>query len=164
MTHLMEVWNLWHGNYWLAGVIKAMTAAASVPTAVLLARLMPEAVELPTFGQWIKANAALKAEILERKDAEVSLRIRETSFREQAELLDLTHDAIFVRSLEGKILYWNRGAERLYGWTRDASGERSPTKSWRQDFRSPWRRSWLVLSSPVRGRGNSHTAARTARR
>jgi PAS domain S-box-containing protein len=119
MTHLMEVWNLWHGNYWLAGVIKAMTAAASVPTAVLLARLMPEAVELPTFGQWIKANAALKAEILERKDAEVSLRIRETSFREQAELLDLTHDAIFVRSLEGKILYWNRGAERLYGWTRD---------------------------------------------
>jgi PAS domain S-box-containing protein len=119
MTHLMEVWNLWHGNYWLAGVIKAMTAAASVPTAVLLARLMPEAVELPTFGQWIKANAALKAEILERKDAEVSLRIRETSFREQAELLDLTHDAIFGRSLEGKILYWNRGAERLYGWTRD---------------------------------------------
>jgi PAS domain S-box-containing protein len=119
MTHLMEVWNLWHGNYWLAGVIKAMTAAASVPTAVLLARLMPEAVELPTFGQWIKANAALKAEILEREDAEVTLRIRETSFREQAELLDLTHDAIFGRSLEGKILYWNRGAERLYGWTRD---------------------------------------------
>jgi PAS domain S-box-containing protein len=118
-THLMEVWNLWHGNYWLAGVIKAMTAAASVPTAVLLARLMPEAVELPTFGQWIKANAALKAEILEREDAEVTLRIRETSFREQAELLDLTHDAIFGRSLDGKILYWNRGAERLYGWTRD---------------------------------------------
>ena len=118
-THLMEVWNLWHGNYWLAGVIKAATAAASVPTAVLLARLMPEAVDLPSFSQWIKANAAVKQEILERKEAELSLRIREASFREQAELLDLTHDAIFVRSLDGKILYWNRGAERLYGWTRD---------------------------------------------
>ena len=84
-THLMEVWNLWHGNYWLAGVIKAATAAASVPTAVLLARLMPEAVDLPSFSQWIKANAALKAEILERKEAELNLRISEASFREQAE-------------------------------------------------------------------------------
>jgi signal transduction histidine kinase len=84
-THLMEVWNLWHGNYWLAGVIKAATAAASVPTAVLLARLMPEAVELPSFSQWIKANAALKAEILERKEVELSLRISEANFREQAE-------------------------------------------------------------------------------
>jgi PAS domain S-box-containing protein len=118
-THVMEVWNLWHGNYWLAGVIKAATAAASVPTAVLLARLMPEAVDLPSFGDWIKANAALKQEIVERNEAELNLRISEASFREQAELLDLTHDAIFVRSLDGKILYWNRGAERLYGWTRD---------------------------------------------
>jgi signal transduction histidine kinase len=84
-THLMEVWNLWHGNYWLAGVIKAATAAASVPTAILLARLMPEAVDLPSFSQWIKANAALQAEILERKDAELSLRISEANFREQAE-------------------------------------------------------------------------------
>jgi len=84
-THLMEVWNLWHGNYWVAGVIKAATAAASVPTAVLLARLMPEAVDLPSFSQWIKANAALKAEILERKEAELNLRISEASFREQAE-------------------------------------------------------------------------------
>jgi PAS domain S-box-containing protein len=118
-THLMEVWNLWHGNYWLAGVIKAATAAASVPTAVLLARLMPEAVDLPSFGDWVKANAALKQEIIERKEAELNLRIREANFREQAELLDLTHDAIFVRSLDGKILLWNGGAERLYGWTRD---------------------------------------------
>ena len=29
-THLMEVWTLWHGTYWLAGAIKAVTAAASV--------------------------------------------------------------------------------------------------------------------------------------
>ena len=38
---------------------------------------------------------------------------------EQAELLELTHDAIFVRSLEKKILYWNRAAERLYGWQKE---------------------------------------------
>jgi two-component system sensor kinase FixL len=36
--------------------------------------------------------------------------------RSQAELLDLTHDAIFVRDLNDVITYWNRAAEDLYGW------------------------------------------------
>jgi two-component system, LuxR family, sensor kinase FixL len=39
--------------------------------------------------------------------------------REQARLLDLTHDTIFVRDMRDVITYWNRGAEELYGWRRD---------------------------------------------
>jgi two-component system cell cycle sensor histidine kinase/response regulator CckA len=52
--------------------------------------------------------------------------IRDTSERkraeeqitEQATFLDKAQDAIFVRDLEGKMLFWNKGAERMYGWTR----------------------------------------------
>ncbi len=48
------------------------------------------------------------------------------SLRDQAELLELTHDAIIVRSLAGDILTWNRGAEDLYGWSRQvAIGQRA---------------------------------------
>ncbi len=40
----------------------------------------------------------------------------EGKIREQAALLDVATDAIFVRDLEHHILFWNKGAERLYGW------------------------------------------------
>jgi PAS domain S-box-containing protein len=118
-THAMAVWNLWHADYWLSGAIKAITAAASVPTAILLARLMPRAIDLPSADQWVKANARLEEEVRERRELELNLRTSEASYREQAELLDLTDDAIFVRGLDSRILYWNRGAERLYGWQKE---------------------------------------------
>lgn len=42
------------------------------------------------------------------------------TLQQQAELLDLAYDAIFVRDLAtSAVRYWNRGAEELYGWTRD---------------------------------------------
>ena len=115
-THVMEVWNLWHAEYWLAGVLKAVTALASVGTAILLARLMPQLLDYPSAAQWIKANAALETEVRERRDLEIDLRIRENRYREQAELLELTYDAVIVRNLKHEITYWNRGAEGLYGW------------------------------------------------
>jgi two-component system, LuxR family, sensor kinase FixL len=48
------------------------------------------------------------------------------TLREQAALLDLTHDTIFVRDVNDVITYWNRGAEELYGWSRnEAVGKNS---------------------------------------
>ena len=126
MTHVMEVWNLWHAQYWLAGVIKAVTAATSIPTAIVLVKIIPQALTIPSSEEWIKANANLKTEILERKDLEVDLRVSEALYRDIANLLDLTHDAILARNIAGQIIYWNRGAERLYGWQKEeAQGQLS---------------------------------------
>ena len=50
----------------------------------------------------------------------------EATLREQANLLELTHDAIFVRDGNDTITYWNRAAEQLYGWPRqEAIGRRA---------------------------------------
>jgi PAS domain S-box-containing protein len=45
--------------------------------------------------------------------------------RDQAELLDIANDAIYVTALDGRVLYWNQGAERLYGWTAAEALSRS---------------------------------------
>jgi PAS domain S-box-containing protein len=61
--------------------------------------------------------SAISRDITERKQAE------ERSSR-QAALLDQSHDAIIVRTLDGVITYWSSGAERLYGfWRSDAIGQ-----------------------------------------
>lgn len=64
-------------------------------------------------------NARLRQEIAARAviTAELSQKARELA--EKARLLDLTHDAIIVRDMEGRIRYWNHGAEDLYGWSRE---------------------------------------------
>ncbi|MEP7015664.1 MAG: response regulator [Verrucomicrobiota bacterium] len=58
-------------------------------------------------------------EVTERKEAERVL-------REQAEMLNLAHDAIVVRRCKDRVItFWNKGAERLYGWTaKEAIGKR----------------------------------------
>jgi len=48
-------------------------------------------------------------DLTERKQADRKI-------REQAALLDITTDAILVRDLDNQILFWNKGAEHLYGW------------------------------------------------
>jgi len=64
-------------------------------------------------------------DILARQAADLIERARrEQELAERAALLDLSTDAIIVRDLQGRILYWSRGAQRLYGWTREeALGE-----------------------------------------
>jgi PAS domain S-box-containing protein len=55
---------------------------------------------------------AIVVEVTERKRAEEVA-------KKQARLLDLANDAIMVLDLNGTIIYWNQGAERLYGWMRE---------------------------------------------
>jgi signal transduction histidine kinase len=68
-THLMEIINIWHPVYWLSGIIKGVTAITSVVTAILLIRLVPQALALPSPEQLRTSNRALEKEIQERTKA-----------------------------------------------------------------------------------------------
>lgn len=57
-------------------------------------------------------NLRLEQEIQDRKRSEEKI-------RQQATLLDIATDAILVQDLDNQILFWNKGAERLYGWKAD---------------------------------------------
>ncbi|MEH2210058.1 hybrid sensor histidine kinase/response regulator [Nostoc sp.] len=55
-------------------------------------------------------------DISERQAALRDRKLAEEKIREQAALLDVTTDAICVRDLNNQIIFWNKGAETLYGW------------------------------------------------
>jgi two-component system CheB/CheR fusion protein len=62
---------------------------------------------------------------------------REQRLAEQARLLDLSNDAIIVRNVDNRIVYWNHGATELYGWTRvEAIGQDQHTLL-RTEFEMP---------------------------
>jgi hypothetical protein len=47
-THLMEIWTVWFPYYGVEGLVKLVTAGASLVTAVTLIPLMPKALALPS--------------------------------------------------------------------------------------------------------------------
>lgn len=59
-THVLEIWTIWHPDYWISAWVKAITAVASIITAVLLVRLVPAALTIPSPSQLSRVNAELR--------------------------------------------------------------------------------------------------------
>ena len=58
-------------------------------------------------------------DVSERRLARMELERQAARLGEQAHLLDLAYDAILVRDMDRTVTFWNRGAEVLYGWSKD---------------------------------------------
>src|ERR1700681_4666981 len=88
---------------------------------------LPHFVIFILFAALLTGFAAVRrrfeAELLQARD---KLQIEVAERTQQASLLNLTHDTIFVRDMSDVITYWNHGAQELYGWTaEDAIGKNS---------------------------------------
>ncbi|MEO6723550.1 MAG: PAS domain S-box protein [Ferruginibacter sp.] len=60
---------------------------------------------------------------LQKKQSKAAIKLKEAEINFKANLLATVGQAIIATDLEGKIIYWNNGAEKMYGWTViEASG------------------------------------------
>jgi PAS domain S-box-containing protein len=88
---------------------------------------LPHFVIFVLFASLLTGFAAVRRRV-ERDlvQARDDLQIEVAERTQQASLLNLTHDPIFVRDMSDVITYWNRGAQELYGWTdKEAMGRHS---------------------------------------
>ncbi|WP_439599126.1 PAS domain S-box protein [Falsiroseomonas sp.] len=76
--------------------------------------IVPVADAKGHYTHWV----AVQRDVTERKQAQLQL-------EQQAALLDQARDAILVRGIDHRIQYWNRSAERLYGWSAEEAVGRS---------------------------------------
>jgi two-component system, NtrC family, sensor kinase len=110
--HLMDIWTLWHPDYWIAGGLKAFTAIVSIYTVFALIYLIPQALTLPSPAQLEAINSVLESEIFERKKTEEALlRI--------SKAVESVSDAIGIADVTGQPIYHNPAFTHLFGYTVD---------------------------------------------
>jgi len=80
-------------------------------------------------------NVSLEARVAERTDAFAQ---QADVLNEQATMLDLAPDAIIVRDMDDHIVFWSRGAERMYGWRSDEVLGRNELALLNQEFSEPF--------------------------
>ena len=103
----------------------------------------------------------LELKVLERT---AELKASEEILRERANLLDLTHDTIFVRRMDNVITYWNRGANELYGWSSHEALGRPSHELLRTEFPEPLKQINPKLRQTNRWEGELIHATRDGRR
>jgi PAS domain S-box-containing protein len=89
---------------------RRLAGSAGQPLGLLFAvfQELPEDAAFVT--KTLQIFAARAASELERQQTDAQV-------REQAALLDIAHEAIMVEELDGRLVYWNKGAERTFGWS-----------------------------------------------
>lgn len=95
--HLMEIWTLWHPDYWISGALKAFTAIISIYTAFALLVLIPHALTIPSPAQLEAVNRVLSTEIVQRKRIETELRLAEEVAKDSSQaksefLANMSHE------------------------------------------------------------------------
>ena len=85
-----------------------------------------------------RAAQLLREREEERDRIEAALRNQEEDLQRQADLLNLANEAIFARRLDSRIIYWNRGAEQLYGYSQNEAIGASSQELLATEFPHGW--------------------------
>ena len=116
--HVIDIWTLWHPNYWLSGFVKAFTAVVSLYTAFELVSLLPKTLAMPSAAQF----EAVKNEVKERQRAEAAL-------QQQLAAVEAARDGITIVNSAQEYTYLNQAHLKLYGYD---SSTQLLGKTWRE--------------------------------
>jgi PAS domain S-box-containing protein len=95
-------------------------------------------LRLKAYGDYYdKYSHMLEAEVASRTADLVERTKQAAVLSEQAALLELAQDAIVVRDMNSRILFWNRGAEVMYGWLSKEVLGRNTSELLRAEFSEP---------------------------
>ncbi|NEO76758.1 PAS domain S-box protein [Moorena sp. SIO4G3] len=122
-SHLLEVWTIWHPDYWLSGLVKGTSAILSLSSAIALVVVMPKVLAFSSRAPLEATNTALEKEIAERKQTlEELLRSQQTL----SLLVEQTPLGFIEWSLDGQVMQWNHVAEKIFGYKKmQAFGHRA---------------------------------------
>ena len=84
----------------------------------------------------------------------------EQQLRERAALLELAHDAILVRGLDGRIVFWNRGAKDLYGWPAEQAIGKTSQELLQTRFPEPLERMVAIIEETLEWDGELKQTSR----
>ncbi len=110
--HLLEVWNIWHADYWLEGFVKTVTAVISAIAAYRLYKLLPAAIQVPSPIALQQINRSLIAEVESGKTTQARMNdLTEQLERRVAERTAALQSA--NEELQRRIAESNRAKEAL---------------------------------------------------
>ena len=87
----------------------------------LLKPIEPEILKskVAVFVDLFKKTAEVKRQAAQLATVNAEISRQAAILRKQAQLLDLAHDTIMVRDMNSMIIFWNNGAQKMYGWTKE---------------------------------------------
>jgi len=111
---LIEAWRLWRLQYWLLGLLKAITAFGLLCAMILLVRSLPKVLTIPNFTELKQANHQLELEIKERHFAEEALRESKERFHNA---FDYAAIGMALVGLNGSWLQVNHSLCEIVGYS-----------------------------------------------